>query len=170
MTNPGHVDPGYRGPLHVTVINMARQPYLLNKGDRFLRAFIFSLETPSTTTPPTSGTGRINDELFEELAPDFMSVTDRTKKAIDHAEIRSRLSTAILTVLITVIGSFATVYITNNSLSREFSQRIDQIESLKIDNRLVKLESITLLEKRVAELERMLKERQEPQTSRRSPR
>jgi dCTP deaminase len=26
-TNPGHVDPGYHGPLHLTVINMSRLPF-----------------------------------------------------------------------------------------------------------------------------------------------
>src|ERR1700686_2113802 len=33
-TNPGHVDPGYEGPLHLTVINMGRLPFTLKRGDR----------------------------------------------------------------------------------------------------------------------------------------
>ncbi len=43
MTNPGQVDPGYEGQIHVTVINMGKQPYMLRKGDRLLRALIFKL-------------------------------------------------------------------------------------------------------------------------------
>jgi deoxycytidine triphosphate deaminase len=44
MTNPGQVDPGYEGPVHVTVINMGHQPYMLRKGDRLLRALVFKLD------------------------------------------------------------------------------------------------------------------------------
>src|SRR5580658_9219122 len=32
MTNPGHVDPGYVGPMHFTVINMGREEFSLRKG------------------------------------------------------------------------------------------------------------------------------------------
>ena len=44
MTNPGQVDPGYHGQVHVTVINMGRQPYMLKRGDRLLRALLFELD------------------------------------------------------------------------------------------------------------------------------
>src|SRR5688572_5276125 len=35
-TNPGHIDPGYRGVLSLTVINMGRRSYDLKRGARIL--------------------------------------------------------------------------------------------------------------------------------------
>lgn len=52
MTNPGQVHPGYQGKLHVTVINMGRQPFMLKKGDRLLHALIFKLDQPVSSSYP----------------------------------------------------------------------------------------------------------------------
>lgn len=44
MTNPGHVDPGYEGPMRFTVINMARETYPLRHGDRIVTLLLFRLK------------------------------------------------------------------------------------------------------------------------------
>jgi dCTP deaminase len=46
MANPGHLDPGYRGPLHLTVINMARDPYQFRAGDLIVTLLIFKIAKP----------------------------------------------------------------------------------------------------------------------------
>ena len=45
LTNPGHVDPGYKGPMHFTVINMARKPYSLRIGDPICAVLFFELDS-----------------------------------------------------------------------------------------------------------------------------
>src|ERR1017187_8781427 len=53
MTNPGHIDPGYSGHLHCTVINMAHSTFHLERGDPIMRVLIFQLDTnePEPTAP-----------------------------------------------------------------------------------------------------------------------
>jgi deoxycytidine triphosphate deaminase len=46
VTNPGHVDPGYEGPMHFTVINMGRQPYVLRVSDPICTLLLFELDSP----------------------------------------------------------------------------------------------------------------------------
>src|SRR6266700_3695817 len=48
MTNPGHVDPGYVGPMHLTVINMGRDSYDVSIGDAIVTVIFFELEANVT--------------------------------------------------------------------------------------------------------------------------
>lgn len=41
VTNPGHVDPGYKGHMRFTVINMSREEYILNRGAVIVTMLIF---------------------------------------------------------------------------------------------------------------------------------
>ena len=43
MTNPGHVDPGYSGRLHLTVINMSRSDMVLRCKDAILTVIFYKL-------------------------------------------------------------------------------------------------------------------------------
>src|SRR5438876_8160439 len=44
MTNPDHVDPGYDGAMRFTVINMAREPYPLQRGGKIVTLLLFTLD------------------------------------------------------------------------------------------------------------------------------
>jgi deoxycytidine triphosphate deaminase len=45
-TNPGHVDPGYQGKMHLTMINMGRDEFLLAQGDIVITLLVFRLGEP----------------------------------------------------------------------------------------------------------------------------
>ena len=47
MTNPGHVDPGYKGPLHFTVINMGSKDYVFRRRDPIVTILLFRLDHAS---------------------------------------------------------------------------------------------------------------------------
>ena len=47
MTNPWHIDPGYRGPLRFTIINMGSQDYVVRKGDAIGSVLLFKLTAPA---------------------------------------------------------------------------------------------------------------------------
>src|ERR1700687_808821 len=43
MTNPGHIDPGYKGPMHFTVINMGRQEFSLRRSGMIVTVLFFEM-------------------------------------------------------------------------------------------------------------------------------
>lgn len=47
ITNTGHVDPGFKGPLRYAIINMGHEPFSLRAGDVITKLMIFRLETPA---------------------------------------------------------------------------------------------------------------------------
>lgn len=52
VLNPGHVDPGFNGPLMVTAWNLSGQDQILEKGDRILKVIFHPVDCPGT---PFSG-------------------------------------------------------------------------------------------------------------------
>jgi len=160
MTNPGHVDPGYTGPLHVTVINMGRGPYSLQPGGRFLRAFIHKLNTPASSPPPNSSP--VSQELLDKLAPDFLSVNARTieaaKKEIDKAVLQTQLRQFFIPVIATIIAAILSAWGANWSTSTRFEERIKTLETANALDRIKALEYNFPTEKRLLDIENQLKQ------------
>jgi len=83
MTNPGHVDPGYEGVMRFTVINMGKEPYPLNRGDRIVRLLLFKLEAAAHAgwrTRHPEGSRQPNEEEISRLSEDFVDVERRAKE------------------------------------------------------------------------------------------
>ncbi len=91
MTNPGHIDPGYHGSLHLTVINMSRVPFSLKKGDRIVRVLFIPLEINQPAAPfdarhPSPELPNpISSELLGRLSVDFVDVKRRAQKIAEDA-------------------------------------------------------------------------------------
>jgi len=162
MTNPGHVDPGYIGSVHVTVINMGRRPFELREGDRFLRTLLFELDGKVDTPfkSPTQPTSPINDELLITLAPDFLSVKERASAAaaqqVSAAGVRAQIMQFVIPSAFALLG----VIVGNLSATRDFDRRIHELEEVKADFRVRKLEydyptaqQLADMKKRIEELE-----------------
>jgi dCTP deaminase len=118
MTNPGHVDTGYNGPLHCTVINMGHESYPLKRGERIMRALFFELDDNAQGVP---GTGRaaatanpITTELLTRLSIDFVDVEKRAKSiadsAISTATWRATLIAALIPIGLALLTYLATLY------------------------------------------------------------
>src|SRR5438094_9876722 len=45
MTNPGHIDPGYKGTLRFTLINMGRKRFSLRAGDSIVTVLLFESDS-----------------------------------------------------------------------------------------------------------------------------
>lgn len=160
MTNPGHVDPGYSGPLHVTVINMSREPFILAPGERFLRAFIYDLG--STVAEPKSGQPKkVEQELLDQLAPDFLSVGARTaeaaKRQIDIAVSRGQWLQFVVPALFSVVGAVLVGIISNMSLQEKYDEKIKALEDTKATVRLQALEINYPTAQRLDEIEKQLR-------------
>ncbi len=161
MTNPGHVDPGYTGPVHVTVINMGSQPFELRAGDRILRALIIGLdervEKPYVAPPKPT----VTEELLGRLSPDFLSVNARgvaaAKKEIDSAIRANAFLQYVVPALVGVLSAAVVGWYSNYSVSKDFERRIKTIESadhdINADGRLRTLESDFALEGRLSAID-----------------
>lgn len=161
MTNPGHVDPGYDGAVHVTVINMGREAFPLVPDERILRALVYELDHPVDTPKLAGGGSVITDELLSKLSPDFLSVADRTAKAakreIDASVKRSQWLQFGFPALATLIGVIVTSTFTSCTTTARYDERIQTLEKANALDRLQKLELNYPTEKRLLELETQLK-------------
>src|ERR1700722_13808446 len=113
MTNPGHIDPGYCGRLHLTVINMSRISFPLKRGDRIIRVVFIALAgTPSAAYnnrhPGASGP-IITAQLLDDLSADFVDVERRSKKIAKRAVRNAGILATIVSLLIPFFVCLLTV-------------------------------------------------------------
>ena len=153
MTNPGHVDPGYDGIMRFTVINMAREAYTLNRGDRIVTLLFFRMarashaswrqRNPNANDQPSP----ITQTAINRLAHDFVNVESRAKKiARDHGLKVGLIVTSGIAVL-TVLMQSQLLY---RKDINEIKQRQDMVE--------YDLKTRVDLEKRLQELDTRMKD------------
>lgn len=153
MTNPGHIDPGYRGKLSGTVINMGRQSFELKQGDRVLTLVFFTLDSNPDAdyilrNPSAAGAAQIKPERLDRLAPDMLNVDERVQTAVNSAEHRTRrlsigvpLALAAVVGLGTIAGPLITDWVSSVD---DVQRRVEQLE---------KTADVAELKARIAELE-----------------
>jgi dCTP deaminase len=147
MTNPGHIDPGYRGNLRFTVINMSAEPFPLRAGDGIVTLLIHKLTSSvGCDYGQRTGGGIVGTPGWDEvnrLSKDFVNVEKRAKKIANDAGIK-------WTAVVTVIAAFATTIATLilgqirdssiNDLKAKVLVLEERINVMKIDGRLSDLE------------------------------
>jgi dCTP deaminase len=164
MTNPGHIDPGFSGPLQFTVINMGREDYILQAKALIVTLLIFKLSTQVNADYSSRRQGHIaltiEQPNIDILSPDFVDVQ---KRATDIARKTLGYATVGATVLAVVLGwafnalerrlegiDDITTRLTrledeNTSLTNELKGTKEQLESkMDLDRRLGKIESKNL--------------------------
>src|SRR5438874_5333989 len=144
MTNPGYVDPGYAGNLHVTVINMGREPYLLRRNDSLMRCLFFKLDSPAERRYPPLPSP-IDDALLTRLTKDFMNIKARAlgeaEKVIRTAELRIKWTQISVPVLVAVISAIASVFITFKGMEKRLMKVEATIPNVQqLDSRLGTME------------------------------
>jgi deoxycytidine triphosphate deaminase len=127
MTNPGHVDPGYTGPMHFTVINMGRVPYTLRIGDRICTVLFFELGSDvqadyrkrhggsADTQVPSVPPAGLREVEVNRLAKDFVDVEKRArdiaKKAVRKAQWTATILAALVSVGVATVSQFVPYYL-----------------------------------------------------------
>ena len=149
MTNTGHVDAGYSGYLHMTVINMGKKPQPIRKGDRLVSLLLFKLTAKAEAGWLERRGGVTGDDTSlvrtaqEYLSPDFMDIGERTKRAARIAMNRTTLSWA-LPILASAALAYMAIGATLQSDVAELRGRLDSIGSDvdlgDVNERLKKLE------------------------------
>ncbi len=155
MTNPGHIDPGYRGPLHLTVINMSRVPFPLRAGDRIMRVLLIALDEEPvasySTRHPDPWRTPITPELLGKLSADFVDVEKRAQDIADtsvkKAQVRATLIATVIPVVVAIIALGGTMWAGNLSVKgdlQKLGERVTVVETKlsqqAFDDRLRKLE------------------------------
>jgi dCTP deaminase len=102
MTNPGHIDPGYHGPMHLTVINMGRDSYDLMVDAPIVTLLLFELDADVSADYSARNPGAFPEPDVNKLSRDFVNVENRARNiarnAITRAGIYGAIGAAVLTI------------------------------------------------------------------------
>jgi len=148
MTNPGHVDPGYKGKMSFTVINMGSKSYTLQKKEKIVTLLLFELDTPAEKSwdprhpggPPARPDGV--SKLLAVLSRDFMDISGRVKKAASAEERRTRLWAIAAPIFVSFLSLLFLIFI-------PFRSEIDELKAqAEVSG------NVQALQKRVRRLER----------------
>jgi len=152
-TNPGHVDPGYRGAFHITLINMGKKPYPLEKGGLIVTLLVFELDSCSRgymqrrneacqeeecpcikidkCDSDYNKTRRKPGEL-DHLAPDFMDFERRIEGKVERAVFKAgwwkEVRPILVTLLVALIGGFWGY--------TKIEDRVKELEDVQVEKRL----------------------------------
>lgn len=172
MINPGHIDPGYSGYLHLTLINVGRADIVLDCNEAIFSLLLIRLgrevhrdysQRRDSTDP---GHQRFANQL-DRLSPDFLDVETRTtaaaQKAVDKASIRTPIWTAVITgLLILCVKPLLDTYLASNSMDALIEKRVDVLETaVAISHPSSKIDEIDELMNRINSLELKLEKLQE---------
>jgi dCTP deaminase len=127
-TNPGHIDPGYIGHLHLTVINMGADTFVLKRGDRVMRLLFFRLSGAVPVIPPGIRPV-VNDELLSRLSDDFLDVGTRAKQAADSAVKSGQLWVPVIALLASVATSLITVWTQSGHINDDVNARLSAMQT-----------------------------------------
>lgn len=136
-TNPGHLDPGYSGYIHLTLINMGKLPITLNAGDRIVRVLFYAMSGDAKNPfKMQQGASAITEELLESLSHDFLDISTRAKEAARDEVWRSQLfqsyGVPVLAAMLGAAASFGTAYL--------FEREKDEDRVAAIESRIDRLE------------------------------
>lgn len=157
MTNPGHIDPGFKGKLRLTIINMGSKSFELRKCDIILTVLIFQLNPPAhkdylNRPDPTPHSHNIQPTL-DRLSPDFLDINSRAKKIADDAVFKAQLWSGGIATVVTALVGIITIFLAN-SLEPKWKEPLD-----KIDQRVTGLEKMEFTQdvgKRLEKLESLV--------------
>ncbi len=131
MTNPGHIDPGYRGPMHFTVINMARQDFSLRKGGMIVTVLFFEMSAAARSDYTVRNgvvSGAPRQEDINRLSGDFLDVTERAKKVANDQIQSFDMKRLVVTGLISLALLAATYFVPLWTGISELKEKVAKLE------------------------------------------
>jgi dCTP deaminase len=168
VTNPGHVDPGYKGVMRFTVINMAKEPYHLRTGDRIVRLLLFEIDktaksdwglrNPDGSQPPTQ------DDI-NLLSKDFVDVERRAETiARKHGLRVSTLIAGGFTAITLILGAVSSGHLFHNADIEELKRKQEIVE-YDLKNRVDVERKLQDFDNRLKELQQAISEQKKAQNT-----
>jgi dCTP deaminase len=111
MTNPGHIDPGYDGPLHFTVINMSRDSIELRIDDAIVTLLFFELEEAVSADYRTRRPEAAPDPDVNRLSRDFLNVSIRARTIAKGEVRRATLVAGLVAAVLSLSAQFVPYYL-----------------------------------------------------------
>jgi dCTP deaminase len=162
LTNPGHIDPGYEGHLHLTAINMAKESFEFRRGDVIATVVIAELSSaPKADFRARYGTlspSRVTQDQLNRLSPDFANVEERAQQIAEKAVKTADISIKRAQTRATVIGVVVTALLTSFTLYWNSQSKVDLLNQneatmeKRFDDKLANDKRITDLEQQVRDL------------------
>lgn len=162
LTNPGHIDPGYEGHLHLTAINMAKESFEFRRGDVIATVVIAELgSTPRAdfrTRYKTFSPSHVTQDQLNRLSPDFANVEERAQQIADRAVKTADISIKRAQNRATVIGVVVTAALTIFTLYWNSQSKVDLLNQnqttmeKRFDEKLANNARIIELEQQVKDL------------------
>jgi dCTP deaminase len=118
MTNPGHVDPGFKGKLTFTVINMGREDFSLRRDDLIVTLVFFKLIAAARKgyrdrragTGSAAGAHDMTRERMNRLAPDMLDMDRRVEGIAKNEEHKTRRWGIIVPVALAAVVATGTIF------------------------------------------------------------
>jgi dCTP deaminase len=153
MTNPGHVDPGYAGPLRFTVINMGKTDFVLRRNDSIVTLLFIKLIQAAEKDWLQRRGGRRGSTPKQSdlnlLSPDFLDVKSRAataaKTEIEAAGIKLKAREVIVSLVSAALGAGLLGWITG---IQDLKSKVDALE---------KSLNVTQVQQQVTDMDRRLK-------------
>lgn len=163
MTNPGHIDPGYEGHLHLTAINMGREAFEIRRGDVIVTVVVTELASEPkadfVARYGNSSPSHITQAQLNRLSPDFANVQERAKNVADEAVQRADLSikkaqqrAALVGAIVTAALAIFTLFWNSQSKVDLLNQNYVNLEQ-RIDGKLATSKRIEDLQREVEHLQ-----------------
>ncbi|MBZ5664644.1 MAG: hypothetical protein LAO30_08590 [Acidobacteriia bacterium] len=160
MTNPGHVDPGYQGVMRFTVINMAKEPYHLERGGKIVTLLLFKLSgaVHKNWQERNSGPGSLPDHAaISRLSRDFVDVKERSQDIARKQGMQWSVGiTAAVTLVVALLGLLSSGRLFSRADVEELRKRQDTVE-YDVKNRVDVDKKLQEFDNRLKELERSSK-------------
>lgn len=177
ITNMGHVDPGYNGHLHFTVINMGKTDYSLRPKDIICTMLLIQLK--ESTTPygdehyDLIGSGSsvkkipaaINRNL-PRLSRDLANFEKRAEEVAEKVSLKYAMYTLIVPIIVALViagGPVIERLFPNKtekeilSINNKISKIQDKINYQKDISKIENEKTVIILESKIKEIENKLK-------------
>lgn len=136
MTNPGHIDPGFKGNLTFTLINMGKESFTIRRGDILFTTLWVKLscdvEKDYSTRTGALVTGA-KEENIDVLSKDFLDVDNRAERKAKRYAISS---IALATIIAATISASAlwlqSAYSTSNANNKRIEELTKSIAVLEV--------------------------------------
>lgn len=168
MTNPGHIDPGFNGPLELTVINMGKEEFLLYEGLIIITVLSVQLSGDVTSDwqqrygPQQIGTS-VHKDLLSRLSADFLDIENRAQsiatKVVRDAELTIKDADIQVKRLQSEIGLAQTRLQTRYSVITALIAGIVTLLGLLITNFVTSSRQIDGLKSEIADLQKKTSDR-----------
>lgn len=166
MTNPGHIDPGYHGHLHLTAINMGREPFEVRRGDLIMTLVIVGLSNAPKADfnlrYGSSSPSHITRSQLDRLSSDFANVHERAEAVAEKAVLKADLSikkaqtrAALIGTVVTACIAIFTLYWNSQSNMNLLSQEYLNLDK-KMDDKINTVRQVDEIQKQTQDLQRQL--------------